>query len=64
MRVASRSKSMQAFDRMATTLDQTAARIDRLLDTVHEQQRRDEILAGIERDGIRLDCDGLVHSRS
>ena len=53
-----------AADRMATTLDQTAARIDRLLDPVHEQQRRDEILAGIERDGIRLDFDALVHSRS
>lgn len=49
-----------AADRIAAKLDHTLARIDALLDPVREAARREEILAGIEANGLYLDLDSLA----
>ncbi|MDP9095793.1 MAG: hypothetical protein M3N26_04420 [Pseudomonadota bacterium] len=49
-----------AAARIEASLDRTLARLDHLLDPAVEQQRRDDILAEIERGDVYLDLDALV----
>jgi len=49
-----------AAARIEASLDRTLARIDQLLDPAVERQRRDDILAEIERGDVYLDLDALV----
>lgn len=49
-----------AAARIEASLDRTLARIDHLLDPTIERQRRDDILAEIERGDVYLDLDVLV----
>ena len=51
-----------AAERIAATLDRTAARIDDLLDPAREQARQDEIMADLASAGVRLDLDALTHA--
>ena len=51
-----------AAERMAAKLDRTIERIEQLLDPVHEQERRSEVLAQLESDGVRLDLDALANA--
>ena len=50
--------------RMEAMLDRTLKRIDDAVDPALEAQRRDAILADLERRGERLDLDLLVHRRA
>ena len=51
-----------AAERMAAKLDRTIGRIEQLLDPVREDERRAEILAQLEADGVRLDLDALANA--
>ena len=51
-----------AAKRMATKFDLTLGRIEQLLDPVHEQERRSEILAQLEAGDVRLDLDALANA--
>jgi len=51
-----------AAERMAAKLDRTIGRIEQLLNPVREDERRAEILAQLEADGVRLDLDALANA--
>ncbi len=51
-----------AAERMAIKLDRTIGRIEQLLDPVREDERRKEILAQLEANGVRLDLDALANA--